>query len=81
MDESAEQLELPHFHVDGEDQWEMWTDPEPGETTTKCFWVFFYLAKVCKQISRIIFGFHAQVFGNSTTNLQKRLSCQIDEYQ
>lgn len=35
MDESAKQLELPHFHVDGEDQWEMWTDPESGETKVK----------------------------------------------
>lgn len=34
MDESAKQLELPHLHFDGEDQREMWTNPESGETET-----------------------------------------------
>lgn len=36
VDESAQQLELPHFHLDGEDQWKEWTHPESGETTVKC---------------------------------------------
>lgn len=31
FDESAKQLELPHLQLDGEDQWEMWTDPQSGE--------------------------------------------------
>lgn len=31
FDESAKQLELPHLHFDGKDQWEIWTDPQSGE--------------------------------------------------
>lgn len=31
FDESAKQLELSHLQHDGEDQWEMWTDPQSGE--------------------------------------------------
>lgn len=31
FDESAKQLELSHLQFDGEDQWEMWTDPQSGE--------------------------------------------------
>lgn len=58
MDESAQQLELPHFHLDGEHQWEVWTDPESGETTVKCCFVGFFLF----------------VLGNSKNNLEKRLS-------
>ena len=30
-DESAKQLELPHLQFDGEDQREVWTDPQSGE--------------------------------------------------
>lgn len=46
MDESAKQLELPHLHFDGEDQREMWTYPESGETETMKLlfvlaWFFF----------------------------------------
>ena len=29
--ESAKQLELPHIQLNGENQWEMWTDPQSGE--------------------------------------------------
>lgn len=43
MDDSAKQLELPHLHFDGEDQWEMWTDPESGETITRKGWVCCFL--------------------------------------
>lgn len=32
FDESAKQLELSHLHYDGEDQWEVWTDPQSGES-------------------------------------------------
>lgn len=42
MDESAKQLELPHFHVDGEDQWQMWTDPESGKTATKLLLLLWF---------------------------------------
>lgn len=31
FDEPAKQLELSHLQFDGEDQWEMWTDPQSGE--------------------------------------------------
>lgn len=43
MDESVKQLELPHLHFDGEDQWEMWANPEPGETKNGCLFVFHFI--------------------------------------
>lgn len=63
MDDSAKQLELPHLHFDGEDQWEMWTDPESGETITTKAWVcwgFFVF---------IIFVFGQSLFTGSNVPL------------
>ena len=30
-DEPVKQLELPHLQPDGENQWEVWTNPQSGE--------------------------------------------------